>query len=159
MPPETTNIRHKPSRYKYLTRSLEGCPTHDSGAGTHSAMISARRFLEVAGQFSATAEQRRLRDAEQGGSGPGIAGHDRLDLCEETGFRPLAHIGVARSRADEVLEERGHAVGPGRRAHGQPGRASSRRALELAAVGAVREAEHLRAAPGDARGEAIGGQD
>src|SRR5258708_26609794 len=129
-----------------------------SGAFRGATTISASRFSEVARQFCATTEQRRLRDAEQRGGGAGLAGDGGFDFGEQASLAPLAHVGVAPSRANEGFQQRGD-VRPRRRTHGEPGRTPRRRALELTAVGAVRQPEQLRAAARDARGEAGRGQD
>ena len=51
-----------------------------SGVLESGATITARRILEVARKFGASAEKRGLRDTQQGGGRPGIAGDSGLDL-------------------------------------------------------------------------------
>ena len=47
----------------------------------------------------------RLGDTQQCRGGAGIAWYSGLDLGEKSGLRPLADIGLAPARADEVLVE------------------------------------------------------
>src|SRR5207244_3411869 len=115
------------------------------GALPSATIISASRFLEVARQFCATAEEGGFRDTEQRGGRAGLAGDGGFDFGEQASLGPLTHVGVAPPRANEIFQQPGD-VRPGRGAHGEPGRTSPRRALELTAGGAVRQPEPLRAA-------------
>src|SRR5258706_6902699 len=56
-----------------------------SGAFRGAATISASRFSEVARQFRPTTKQGGLRDTEQRGGRPGLAGDGGFDLGEQAG--------------------------------------------------------------------------
>src|SRR3954464_3156951 len=128
-----------------------------SGANGGGARILARRILKVARQFGASAQQCWLRDPEKRRRGARVARDGRLDLGEQPGLRPLAHVGVGGAGTDEVLEESGPAGGRGGRADGETGRAARGGALELPAIRAVGQSQHLGASPGYAGGEPVGG--
>src|SRR6185503_19683363 len=110
--------------------------------------------LEMAREFGAAAEERRLGDAEEGGRGPGIAGDGGFDLSQQAGLRPLANVGIVAPRPDEVIEQAGD-LWPRRGSHGEARGAAGGRGLQLPPVGAVGKPQQVRAAARHPAGQTV----
>ena len=140
-------------------RGERAAPRSRRGRSGRATGISARRFSETAchappcrrssvGSVTPSSAAGRARVARNRG----------VDLGQQAGLRPLAHVRPGRPRPDEVLESARHG-GPVRRADGEPGRAASGSAPELATIRGVGNPQEVRRAPGDAVREPVGRED